>query len=153
MTLRVGAHGSTRDIRFANDEGSKTNAYFERLVKLVPMEVIGAYPLLIQGAASAGAYAPAITSWILLALVILVRAKATATLGQGPQWPAVAIAAVSFVIWVHVVGGDFGLRLLLDQLGVAIEGRETAIAFYRNLALVVWTIVVPLFYKGDETQY
>jgi hypothetical protein len=145
MTLRIGARAVTREPAAANNAG----AYLERLVKLVPMEVIGAYPLLVQGADAAGAWSKPLLSWILLGLVILIRAKTTATISSGPQWTAVWISAISFLIWVYVMGGDFGLLLLVDAFGMKTSSIEPVIAYYRNIALVVWTIVVPLFYKGD----
>lgn len=67
---------------------------------------------------------------------------------------AVAVAAISFVIWVYVMKGDFGfyelgLKLIGGVEAPAPEKLELAKQFLSSLALVVWTLLVPVFYKGD----
>ena len=148
MTLRIISDVGPPGIARAPGETGSSGAYLERLVKLVPAEAIGAYPLLMDAATKAGAWAQLLLCWALLGLVVLIRAKTTATDGNNAQWPAVAIAAVSCVIWIYAMGGDFGLSALMAVLGVATANAADAI-FLRNLALVSWTIVVPLYYKGD----
>jgi hypothetical protein len=50
---------------------------------------------------------------------------------------AVAISAVSFVIWVHALGDHLpGLQFFTDK--------------YASLALLIWTPLVAALYRGSE---
>src|SRR5262245_23465989 len=89
------------------------DGYMSRLTKLVPAEAIGPFPILLEQAKTIAPtdgtprYAVYFVAWVLLLIVVLLRARATSEPGAGPQWGAVLIAAVAFVIWAHVLGGDF----------------------------------------------
>ena len=74
------------------------------------------------------------------------------------QWLAVAVAAISYVIWVYVFGGYFGIEGLLHSWMPALSGDPGAVpdpdmakfkGLIGSLALVSWTLVVPAVYKGD----
>ena len=111
--------------------------YGERLVKLIPSEVVGLY-LVGVGVIPATAKV-AVTVWAVLCLGLVVLARAYATRDQAlnlpPQWKAVVISSVSFVIWVYTIPGPF------QALGVAVP-------YIGSLAILVWTFVVPYFYTG-----
>lgn len=120
--------------------GEDFKFYLDRLVRLIPAEVVGLY-LIGIGFIPAGLPA-ALAGWTLVCvgLVVLARAYATAdpAKGLGPQWVAVIVATVSFVLWVYSMGGAFeAYGLFYPWLG--------------SLAILVWTFVVPYFYKGDAT--
>lgn len=102
-----------------------------RLVKLVPSEAVAAY---LAGRTYAhGAWAVA-WPFVGLALTLALRAWGTAD-ERGPQWRSVAIAGVSFVLWVWATGGSFG--------GIALPPDVAA------LAVLVWTTVVPVVWRGE----
>jgi hypothetical protein len=129
----------------------------ERLVKLFPAEAISAFPLLMPLATQVGTWAVWVVAWTLLFVVIVLRWHATSAPQKGPQWPAVVVASISFVIWVYVMKGDFGFYELARHVWLG-EGSsptdagkvESATQFISSLALVVWTIVVPVFYQGGD---
>jgi hypothetical protein len=106
--------------------------WLERVVKLVPSEVVAVY---LAGRGYAATW-PGIWSTICLALVLIVRIWGTREGRAGVQWTAVAVSAVSFVIWVYAIGGRF-LRFTLPDDGIAYA------------AVLVWTVILPIFYKGD----
>lgn len=126
------------------------NTYLEKLVKLIPIEAIGAYLLLVPQAAAAGSWAKPILAWCLLIVVILLRAKTSALRAGKPRWKLVAIAAFSFALWIYMMGGDFGLFPILRYYGIDPELIAPMIEFYRNMVLVAWTIMVPLFVKDQS---
>ena len=109
--------------------------YLERLLKLIPGEIVGIYLLGVgsipanQGAVLAG--------WAIICfgLVIVARVFGTWAPGKGPQKLAVFVAAVSFVIWVYTMGGPFAAYGLQVQ-------------YVGSLSVLVWTYLVPYFYKG-----
>ncbi|MDX2307209.1 MAG: hypothetical protein NW216_03115 [Hyphomicrobium sp.] len=84
-------------------------------------------------------------AWLILALVVLLRWQATRGPG-GPQWGAVIIAAVSFMLWVPVMNGSFGIMDLYSSLsGIAVP--DPIERFIPELLLVLWTILIPAFYR------
>jgi hypothetical protein len=158
MSLRVYAPSSIRT-RGDADPSASTGSYMERLVKLVPAEAVAVYPLLFNEAKSltdAGhrASAVALVSWIILVVVVVLRWQATATPERGAQWLAVAVAAISYIIWVYVFGGYFGIEGWIPPLwGNPGTAPDLDMAKFKgligSLALVCWTLVVPAVYKGD----
>lgn len=147
------------------------DGYTSRLVKLVPAEAIGPFPFLLESAkqinfGDGGARYPVyLVAWVLLIIVIVLRARATSEPGRGAQWGAVLISAVAFFIWAHVLGGDFGFEMLFKNqaAGVGTDGisRTTAAVgsttsaeqfrtFAANLSLTAWTIIAPAVYRGED---
>jgi hypothetical protein len=107
------------------------DGWMDRLMKLVPSEIVAVY-LAGRG------YAHRIEGWwpvICLVMLVIVRAWGTKDAGRGPQWPAVAISGASFVIWVFAVGG----RFLTWQPDPDIAA----------LLVLVWTTLIPVVYRGD----
>lgn len=106
--------------------------WMDRLIKLIPSEVTAAY-LALRGPAGdlAGWWA-----LVCLGLVVFIRAWGTSVPEKGPQWKAVGISAVSFVIWVYVTEGQLATWPIKNH-------------FVPTAALIVWTTVVPYFYRGD----
>jgi hypothetical protein len=109
-----------------------------RLAKLIPAEALGLY-----GAGQALVPAERNDGRLVLAVAALLfagalRYVATRDPQTGlPQWPAVAIAMISFALWVlalRVPAGPFDL------------GENS---FYAALFALLWGTVVPAFYKGD----
>lgn len=112
-------------------EAKAMDSWIERLVKLVPAEIVATY-LAGRG------YAADFVGWwpfVCLLLLLIVRIQATRTSTSAPQWAAISISAISFVIWVFAVGGQF-VTFSLSQN-------------HASLLVLVWTTVVPALYKGN----
>jgi hypothetical protein len=137
------------------DEGVSSQdafkAYMERLVKLIPGEVLGVY-LTIRGifvpnnimpdsqSDPVGAVFLDIWPIICLGLVVLVRAWGTRKANAkwwDAQWKAVFISAISFVIWVLAMG-HFFWPIKIDDPRIA------------SSAVVLWTFLVSYFYEGSD---
>jgi len=106
--------------------------YMERLVKLVPSEVIGVF---LAGKGYAESWI-GIWAVICLALVLISRIWGTYQKGKPIQWIGVAVSFVSFAIWIYAIGAHI-LNFVLPDNGIA------------YIAVLVWTFVVPYFYNGD----
>lgn len=148
-----------------------TDYYLSRMLKLMPGEAVVAYPFLHSRAQQViddlnrtptadSLPAPLAASplqaahdhwllvamaWLILAVVVLLRWQATRGPG-GAQWGAVFIAAISFMLWVPVMNGSFGLMdtfQIYSQIPVAPPVEK----FIPELLLVLWSILVPAFYK------
>ena len=125
--LRIRAPGPAT----AAGTAAPIDGWMDRLVKLVPSEIVAVY-LAGRG------YAHRIEgTWplVCLAMLVIIRAWGTKDTGRAPQWPAVAISAASFVIWVFAMGG----RILNWQPDPDIAA----------LLVLVWTTLVPVLYRGD----
>lgn len=86
-------------------------------------------------------------AWLTLVLVIVVRWQATRDPFSGhAQWGAVAIAAISFFLWVPTMNGSFGIMELASNAGL-IDWKQPVQDFIPELALIFWTLIVPVFYR------
>mgnify|MGYP001491133427 CR=1 FL=1 len=176
MSLRIAAlpADGIRRAGYPGGPGDSSDAYMGRLVKLVPAEAVTVYPLLVSQAQTAtgpNRMLVYVTAWVLLLVVIVLRWRATTVPGKGAQWGAVMIAAVAFFIWVHVMGGDFGFEMVVNNMMAAPPGTRGPAAaavgdlrapapidatiasmksYLSNLALTTWTLVAPAVYKGES---
>lgn len=95
------------------------------------------------------AWLPPAMAWFVLLLVILLRWQATRDAAGNPQWGAVAIAAVSFFLWVPTMNGSFGVMEFAETAQL-ISWPEPVQKFVPELLLIFWTIFVPAFYKPQN---
>jgi hypothetical protein len=107
--------------------------WLTRLVKLVPSEVLAVY---LAGKELAKSW---LGIWAFICLILVIVARAFTTKGDAKpvQWASVAVSSASFVIWVYAVGDHFFAWTLPPDTGIA------------SIAVLVWTFLVPYFYKGD----
>jgi hypothetical protein len=117
--------------------GGEFKGYLERLVKMIPVEVVGLY-LIGSGIIPEGQRVGLLVwSIVCLIAVVVVRAYGTADpqKSQTPQWSVVLISSGAFVIWIYSLGGPFKLYAL-------------HVPFIGSLLVLAWTFFVPIFYKG-----
>ncbi len=111
--------------------------YLDRLLKMIPAEVISLY---LVGSGFIPADQPAVLLiWSIVCLVgvVVVRAYGTTDPEKNlpPDWTHVAISSVAFVIWVYSLGGPFAaLGWYVPYIG--------------SLLVLAWTFFVPYLYKG-----
>ena len=104
----------------------------ERLVQLIPAEVVALYLTFHAGTDPNGLFA----FWwpiICLALVIVVRVRGTLDPG-GSIWSvqpiAVIVAAISFVLWIYGIGDTIWNFTVSESRWI-------------SAAIAVWTIAIP----------
>jgi hypothetical protein len=113
--------------------------YLDRLLKLIPAEVIGLY--LVGSGIIPSDQTVALVVWAVVCLVglfaVRVYGTADAAANQPPDWTHVGISAVSFVIWIYSMGsvGPFAAWGL-------------SVPWIGSLLVLAWTFFVPIFYKG-----
>ena len=117
-------------------------SYLDRLIKMIPAEVIGLY-LVGKGIIPADQTIPLLI-WILICLIAVVAVRIYGTNDPNAvhhiDWPHVAISAVAFLIWVYTIGGIGGLFVDFSQ----------KYPYVGSLMVLVWTFFVPLFYRGVD---
>ncbi len=119
-------------------------SYLDRLMKMVPAEVIGLY--LVGSGVIPRDQPRVLTVWALVCLVgvAVIRAYGTADPAQNKptDWVQVAISAVAFVIWVYTMGGG-----PFTTGGIFAAAHEQT-PYLGSLLMLAWTFFVPIFYKG-----
>ena len=111
--------------------------YLDRLMKLIPAEVVGLY--LIGAGFIPEGQSVALVVWACVGLagVVVVRAYGTADAASAlpTDWVHVAISCVAYAIWVYTLGGPFAAyHLYLPWVG--------------SVMVLVWTFFSPYVYKG-----
>ena len=111
--------------------------YLDRLMKMIPGEVIGLY-LIGSGFIPEDQHV-GLLIWSIICLIGVVAVRAYGTTDSEknlpPQWSVVIISSVAFVIWIYLLGGAFKLYGL-------------HVPFIGSLLVLAWTFFVPIFYKG-----
>jgi hypothetical protein len=120
--------------------GDEFKAYLERLLKMIPGEVVGLY-LIGNGFIPADkATVSAIWAGFCLLVVLIVRKYGTS---DGPDKPwqkfPVLVSMVAFAIWVYSLGGPFvKFNLYIPYLG--------------SLLVLAWSFLIPIFYEGPKEK-
>jgi hypothetical protein len=111
-----------REIREVQD-------YQDRLLKLIPSEIVGAY-MVLQGVipADQGKWATTIVSGVLFLLTPLYLNR----LQHVQRVSQLLVTAVSFAVWVYSLGGPFQYWGIYQ-------------AWLGSVVLILWTLIVPLF--------
>ena len=123
------------------------SSYLDRLMKMVPTEVIGLY--LVGSGVIPHDQPLVVTLWALICLVgvVIMRVWGTtdAATNQPTDWVHVAISAVAFIIWLLTLGGG-----PFATGGVFAAAHEQA-PYFGSLLVLAWTFFVPIFYKGPAS--
>jgi len=109
------------------------NRYKDRLLKLVPTEIVAAY-LVIEGIIPSDApSAPMVSLLSSIVLLVLVPfyLKRSMSVKRTKQ---IVFTMISFVVWVYSLGGPFAYYGLY-------------IGYIGSVILVLWTLLIPFFYK------
>ena len=121
----------------SRESGEEFKGYLERLVKMIPAEVVGLY-LIGSGIIPEGQRVGLLVwSIVCLIAVVVVRAYGTADSKKNlpAQWITVLISSGAFVIWLYSLGGPF-------------ESLRWHVPYIGSLLVLAWTFFVPIFYKG-----
>lgn len=116
------------------------NSYLDRLMKMIPAEVVSLY--LVGNSFIPNVRITLQVIWVVVCLVgvIVVRVYGTTDpdKNQPPDWVHTAISTVAFLIWVYMLGGPF----------VGLGWHDPTVG---QLLMVAWTFFVPIFYKGPAS--
>ena len=137
ITRPTGVSGVGQPALASGERGQEFKGYLERLMKMIPGEVVGLY-LVGSGFIPANqSFVFAVWAVICLGGVIAIKAYGTADQANQklPDWTHVAISSVAFVLWVYTIGGPFA------AYGVGVP-------YLGSLLVLAWTFFVPVFYRG-----
>jgi hypothetical protein len=134
ITSRAGARRGP-----AAQSGEEFNSYLDRLMKMIPAEVIALY--LVGAGMIPEGQSIAIAVWAVVCLigVVMLRVYGTADAAnhKPADWTHTLICAGAFVLWVYSIGGPFtAFNLHVPWLG--------------SLFVLAYTFFIPLLYKGPR---
>lgn len=117
-------------------------AALERLMKMIPAEVISIFPAGLEYFSSDGG----VLVWVGICFLILlcVRYFATKTKNEGPQWGAIAWSAVAYLIWLYTLGRPVEALVAVYPKLKALNQPNLG-----PILLLIWSAVVPYLYRGD----
>ena len=123
----------------AAQPGEEFNSYLDRLMKMIPAEVIALY--LVGAGMIPEGQSLAIAVWAIVCLmgvvVLRVYGTADAAAKTPPDWTHTLICAGAFVLWIYSIGGPFtAFNLHVPWLG--------------SLFVLAYTFFIPLIYKGPK---
>jgi len=114
------------------------NVYKDRLLKLIPSEVVAAY-LVIDGLIPSDAPQAGLVSLIssiILLVFVPFYLKRTMRVEKPFQ---ILFTMLSFIVWVYSLGGPFShYGLYTGYIG--------------SVILVLWTLLIPFFYKPSPEK-
>jgi uncharacterized membrane protein len=124
-------------------EVNDTQSYFDKAVKLVPTEIVGAYMVLagIIGADAASTAAPTDSlSKILLTVVFFVLLILTPLylifISKVKNKVQIVITTLAYILWIYTLGGPFSIWGIYNAKIAAV-------------LLTVWSLVMPLVVRPD----
>ena len=113
-------------------------AYFGRLIKMIPAEILALYVAIAPLAAGQHIALQLTIPLVCLGLVILSRTLGTRRAPDNVKidpW-TVVISSVAFAIWVYALGGPFQTLKIYNAVVACI-------------LVTVYTTAVPMLYRGD----
>lgn len=154
MTLRIISENSARNLERSlhtgrDIGGSLQDTYMTRMTKLVPAEAITTYPLILNTVPSPRPWQMVLlVAAVVLVVVVVLRWSATKGPDGKAQWPAVILSAISFVIWVFVMGANSDFLAIAADLTKSAPWLQPALV--SSLVLFAWTAIAPALYTGDR---
>jgi hypothetical protein len=133
--IRSASDTPTAKLTLQPDDG--VNSFKDRLVKLIPSEIITAY-VTIQGLISGyvGAGNKETLMWVVFGALFVLTPIYLYFITDVRKWGQIIFTSIAFVIWVIAVGSP--ITTILDFPSV----------FIGSVLLVIYTLLIPFFYKG-----
>lgn len=117
-------------------------SYKDKLLKLIPSEVVGAY-MVIQGIMSgqnivvSGKDITTVFSWVVFLVVFLLTPLFLYRVHNVKRLSQLVITSISFLVWGYSLGGPFELNNLYHPQ-------------IASIILVLWTLIIPLAVKTKK---
>ena len=120
------------------------DVYHERLLKLIPGEVVALY-LFLQGVLLSALSGPGqegqlkVWLWAVFAIILVGNIFYLKKFNKVTDFVQILILSLAFIIWIFTIGGPFRLMDFYQE-------------FMGAVALGIFTFFVPIFYKGPSVS-
>jgi hypothetical protein len=123
-----------RTVSLQGTAGSDVDTYFDRVIKYIPADVVGAW-VAVTGVINSQANVSPTIWWLAFAVGTLAAAawtwKQTSEPGKPTATVQILVATVAFVVWVFALGGPFA-------------GEDWYKPYQGSLVLIAFTLLVGL---------
>ena len=128
-----------RGLGFSQEEHQNADSYLSRVVKLIPGEVMGLYTMAENIIPEDQTIGLVVITLFCAVSVVIIRANLTKDqkTKKSPQWIAVMVSLISFLIWVYCISS------LSKTIGIYQQWVGT-------ITMACWSFIIPWIYKGDE---
>lgn len=121
--------------RQANVGAVQLDSFFDRIIKYIPSDIVGAWVALTGLVAGASGIPSTRVLWIVFAVMTVITfawtLRQTAVPGVPPARTQAAISTGSFVVWVFALGGPF-------------SSLSWYAPVYGSIVLIVYTLTIGL---------
>ena len=120
-----------------NLPSNQVNDFKDRLVKLIPSEIVTAYITIqgiIKGAEIKGDENALL--WCVFIVLLIITPLYLYYTTNVRKWGQIILTTIGFVIWVIVIGGP--IQYILDYPA----------EFVGSIILILYTLFIPVLYKG-----
>ena len=121
--------------RQASAPAVQLDSFFDRVIKYIPTDIVGAWVALTGLIAGAAGISKARVLWVVFATMTVITyvwtLKQTAVAGAPPARAQAAISTGSFVVWVFALGGPFANLTWYAPV-------------YGSILLIVYTLAIGL---------
>jgi O-antigen/teichoic acid export membrane protein len=127
----------------AKGESAKLDGYFDKLLKYIPTEIVGAW-IAITGLIKSASNIPTNTIlWILLViftgLTALYILRQTYELKKPPAVKQTIISTIAFIIWVFALGKPFDSLSFYSPV-------------YGSIVLIIYNLIIPLINPVEDDK-
>ena len=127
----------------AKGESAKLDGYFDKLLKYIPTEIVGAW-IAITGLIKSASNIPTNTIlWILLViftgLTALYILRQTSKPKKPPAIKQTIISTIAFIIWVFALGKPFDSLSLYSRV-------------YGSSLLILYNLIIPLINPVEDDK-
>lgn len=130
---------STADVSvFAVAPPSPPSDFKDRLVKLIPSEIVTAY-MTLQGLISGQVNNKFLYTWIVFACLLILTPLYIKFISGVNKIGQISFTTIAFIIWVMASGG---FKILFPDVPVFADN------FLGSLILILYTLIIPIVYKG-----
>jgi hypothetical protein len=129
---------SAADVKGLVTPPPNENDFKDRLVKLIPSEIVTAY-VTIQGLITVAATENSkadLLLWIVIGVLFALTPLYLSKVGNVKKVGQIVFTAIAFLIWVLAIGSP-----VPEILGF----KSTSIG---SILLILYTLMIPFFYKG-----
>ena len=120
-----------------NETASKTeHSYYQRILKYIPTEFVGAYLVFSQVASNLDVISEAQPILIILVITLLCILVFVSNKLMKKGWLETIVIAVSFVVWTYTMGDAYRAG---DWIRIDIYNP-----LWAGALLIIWTILAPV---------
>lgn len=128
---------SVADVQNLQDSATPINDFKDRLVKLIPSEIVTAY-ITLQGLISDHKDNLSTFTWIVFLSLLILTPLYLFFISDVKKTGQIIFTTIAYIIWVLATGG---FTIMLPSVSILNQ-------FLGSIMLIIYTLIIPFVYKG-----